>query len=196
MSEKKGQDTIQYTPGPNLMWPILALIVVVAVVIAFSIMYPAAMKIVLQVGFGILCAAATVGVAAFVWDRLYPRWRVMQRDRDVIRKAQLVQLSPDRHGFGGQLVDLATDTARDLDTGEVYVVGTGDTLQEPDPVRVQGTIRQRWIAALTGAKLQQSANPMLSEKEVAPKMQLPGQEDDHPWFQLAQPAQNQDDVEV
>lgn len=184
--ENADQLSVQNT-GPNPWGALLTGLVLVGVVVAFSIMYPRAMRGIVIGVVVLLCLGISLAFLAWVWDRVYPRAVMLQHDKDALRKRQLVVYHPDRHGFAGHGWDLASNTMTDLDTGESFVIG-GPVIREPSPERIYGRIKRGLVAALTGANLQQSATPLIEGAEEKPGIALPGQGGDGPmpWFEIAQ----------
>jgi hypothetical protein len=165
---------------------LLAVLGIAAIVVAFSIMYPKAMRVAVAVG-AVLIAMGIVAVwAGNLWDVVYPRLMVLRADQSTLRAHSLVRMSPDQHGFGGVVVDVDNQVAHDLDTGEGFRLGQP---REPDQYRLEIAGRQRSVAALTGANIHRSVAPLMDETGQIPDVEIAGLGNAGPWLQLDQTSQ-------
>jgi hypothetical protein len=156
----------------------------VGVVVAFSILYPEAMRG-LVIGGVVLIALSLVAFGAGgIWDIVYPRAMTWLADRDTLKARRYIRMQPDSHGFGGVVVDASTGAMRDLDTGEGFRLGEA---APPDPMRLEWVGRQKTVAALTGANIHQSMAPLVDDKGAMPQVEVAGLGNAGPWLQLDQP---------
>jgi len=170
---------------------VLAFAAIVAIVAAFAVWFPKATRGVVIGGFCLIVLGLVAFVIGLVWDIAYPRVMVWLADRHTLRARRLVRVEPDEHGFQGVVYDSETNALHDLDTGEGFRLGDRTPA---DPYRVEINGRQRTVAALTGASIQQSVQRLLAEGAETPSVEVAGLGDAGPWLQIEQPDGESDKV--
>ena len=170
---------------------ILAFAAIAAIVAAFAIWFPKATRGVVVGGFILIVLGLVVFIGSLLWDMAYPRIMVWLADRHTLRARRLVRVEPDEHGFQGVVYDSETNALHDLDTGEGFRLGDRTPA---DPYRVEINGRQRTVAALTGARIQQSVQRLLAEGAETPSVEVAGLGDAGPWLQIEQPDGESDKV--